>query len=93
MVIKKIIMESDCLLMIRECQSDRAFTSFLGNIVVEIKRLQNSFEECCFQHIFREQNVPTHMLARFAWQVESIITWKHVPYFMDQAIWLDSHVY
>lgn len=89
---RKIIVEGDCLLMIRACQSDQASTSMLGNIVLEIKQLQRDFEKCRFKHTFREQNVPAHKLARFAWQVESIVMWEHIPDFITQAIWLDSQV-
>lgn len=52
MRIKKIKVESDCLLMVRECQVRGESSSILEHLVTEIKQLQASFKDCCFQHTF-----------------------------------------
>lgn len=45
MGIRKIIIESDCLLMVREIQDAGRSTSMLGNIDAKIKRVQSFFKD------------------------------------------------
>lgn len=48
MGIRRIMVESDCLLMIQEYQAKGTLTSILGHLILEIKRLQEDFEEYFF---------------------------------------------
>lgn len=62
----KLILESDCLLMIKECLSSGNSFSKYESMVTKIKRLQASFESCKLQHIYKEQYRLAHILAQHA---------------------------
>lgn len=66
MGVNKLILESDCLFMIKECLSSATSISEIGPLVTEIKKLQETFVECQFQHAYREHNRLAHFLARNA---------------------------
>lgn len=58
MEINKLILESDCSLMLKECLSAIIPLYEVGSLVIEIKKMQEGFVECQLQLIFREQNKP-----------------------------------
>lgn len=68
--INKLILESDCLFMLQECMSNTISYTELGSLVIEIKNIQANqpifYEDNKLQHVFREHNKPTHLLARNA---------------------------
>lgn len=51
MRINKLILESDCLFMIQECMSNTTSYTKLGSLVIEIKTLQETYEDCQLQHV------------------------------------------
>lgn len=73
MGIIRLITKSDSLLIFKERQGICQSSSILGNLVIEIKRIHVELDDCRIQHIYREQNVLAHKLAKHAYQVESII--------------------
>lgn len=50
MVIHNLVLKSDCLFMILECQSRIHMYSGMGSLVAEIKNMQAQFEDCPLQH-------------------------------------------
>lgn len=91
--IKRIIVESDNLTMVKECQKiGEICIQSLRNknhLFIEISTLKNMFEECLFGHVYREQNRVAHEHARHAWQLENVAIWNVIPDFVSQASWLD----
>lgn len=51
MSIKRILVENDCLLMVKECNASGRSSSRLDHLVIEIKRLQEWFEVCKIKHV------------------------------------------
>lgn len=91
--IKRIIVESDNLTMVKECQKIGEICiqslSNKNHLFIEISTLKNTFEECLFGHVYREQNRVAQEHARHAWQLENVAIWNVIPDFVSQASWLD----
>lgn len=68
-------LESDCLLMIKECLSNENTFSKLDSLMVEIKKLQACFVDCLLQGVYREHNQPAHPFARYAWNLDRVVMW------------------
>lgn len=71
--ITRLLVKSDCQLMINACNSGHSQDSQLGNIVEEIRRVQNWFDECRMRHISREHNVLAYTFARHTWHITDIV--------------------
>lgn len=82
--------ESDCLLMVQECNTTGPPSSRLGILVEEICKLRDCFRTCTIAHVFWEHNVLAHTFARHAWQVQDVIIWETIPNSASAAFWLDS---
>lgn len=89
---KRLIVECHCLSMEQACSSNVITFSEMGSMITEIKNVQLLFEEYYIQHIYREQNMPAHLLARHAWSIDIFVIWDVIPEFISQAIWLTLHL-
>lgn len=70
MEFKRLIVKSDQLSMVQACNSDVLTFLEMSSMIIEIKRCSVYFEECLIQHIYREQNMPIHLLACHAWSID-----------------------
>ncbi|OMO91484.1 reverse transcriptase [Corchorus capsularis] len=57
------VIESDCLIAIKEIKSSKPCWWDGGNLIYEIRDLALLFDECVFAHVNREANVLAHRLA------------------------------
>lgn len=90
--IPNIIVESDCLLVIKEHQQLEDSFSAFGNLTHDIKDLMSILPECKLQFTNSLGNEAIHCLARYAWNEDYIIMWDgEVSDFLTQAVWLDKH--
>lgn len=80
-----LIVESDCHLMVQECNGDSPPTSRMGILVEEIRKLKAHFGSCDITHTPREFNVSAHTLARHAWHVKDMVIWESIPDFASVA--------
>lgn len=64
--IPKIIIESDCQVVLAELQRLETYLSILGNLFQDIKALMSRFQNSSIQFRFRKCNVTSHKLAKFA---------------------------
>lgn len=89
--IPRLIIESDCLLLMEEIQSQDSPNSILNNILLDIKDLMYHLIECQIQNLNRSCNMAAHTLARNAWHVSDIVLWyEEMPHFLDQTIWFNT---
>lgn len=93
MGIRKIILKSDCLLMIQLCNLEGGMhpSSEVGVLAKEIHELVKAFDTCKLQHVYREFNIHVHLLECFAWHLDSCILWENNLGFVNLAVWLDAH--
>ncbi|XP_042942894.1 uncharacterized protein LOC122277073 [Carya illinoinensis] len=88
--IPKLMVESDCLMLVNELQSSQAPSSVNSNLVMEVKNLMSCFHEVLFEHVNRTCNGVAHVLARYAWNVCDVqMWWGSAPAFAGQALWFD----
>lgn len=85
----KMMLESDSLFMILECQSKINNYSEMCSLIAEIRSLQARFEDCQLQHVYREQNIPTHLSAKHALYLDRVVMWDMALEFVSQSIWHD----
>lgn len=48
--------------------------------------IQTMVDDYKLQHVYRKYNKPTHIFARYAWKVDSIVMWETTTNFVGQAI-------
>lgn len=89
MGVQKLILESDCLFMLKECLSVNTPISEISSVVTDIKDLQSRYEDCQLQHVLWEKNKPLHLLARHAWNLDRMTLWDSIPDFVCQAVEFD----
>lgn len=83
--IENLIIESDCLSMVQECNEEGSPNSRLGVIVKEIKNMRGHFGTCSIQHTLREHNVLAHKFTYIVWQVQEIVAWENILDFASVA--------
>ncbi|XP_042939486.1 uncharacterized protein LOC122274515 [Carya illinoinensis] len=89
--IRKIVLESDSLLMVEALKANQDSLSLQGNMLKEVKNMMNCFEEKKVQHVCRSGNQVAHTLAKHAWSIPDVELWMGlVPAFLSQVYWLDS---
>jgi hypothetical protein len=66
----KIIVNSDCLSVVKRVMSDTEDRSSCGRVARDIKNLEKTFRSCSFRHVNRVINAAAHSLAKFS---ESLI--------------------
>ncbi|KAF5468190.1 hypothetical protein F2P56_012365 [Juglans regia] len=87
----RIILESDCLILVEGLQADGESFSVSGYLISEVKRMLHLFLEARVQHVPRMGNQVAHCLARHAWRVKDVELWMHsFPDFIAQHVWLDN---
>ncbi|CAI9786406.1 unnamed protein product [Fraxinus pennsylvanica] len=90
--IRKLVIESDCLLLVQELQASSNSLANAGNIIADVKQLLSRFKEVQIQHVNRMGNSVAHALARNAWNVADIsVWWDHLPSFLQNFLWLDAN--
>jgi ribonuclease HI len=60
----RVIFASDCLSLIQRISSAGPDRSPVGSVVLDIKRLVESFSSATFRHVNRSLNEAAHILAR-----------------------------
>ncbi|XP_040990895.1 uncharacterized protein LOC121238111 [Juglans microcarpa x Juglans regia] len=87
MGITHLVLESDCLLVVKELNEASTDQSPQGYIIREIRLLLDNFIDVTVCHVNRLGNGVAHGLARHTWIVDSIIMWwDGFPDFISQAI-------
>lgn len=87
----KLIIKSDCLVVVEELSSGIDSNSELGNIYLDIKDLMSHFLFYKIQYGNHLGNIVAHSLARNTWHVNNISMWYDViPPFLTQTICFDS---
>jgi ribonuclease HI len=73
----KIIVNSDCLSVLKRIMCDTEDRSSCGTVIRDIKKLAKTFRSCSFHHVNRVINVAAHSLAKLS---ESLIysVWRGV---------------
>ncbi|XP_012487873.1 uncharacterized protein LOC105801085 [Gossypium raimondii] len=61
---RKIIIEGDSLSIIKKCRSNIPDKSKMCAYIIDIHKLQSSFQECRFEHVPRAVNSLAHMIAK-----------------------------
>lgn len=91
MGIRKLIIKSDCLMVVQVLKKEIELAGMLDSLVNEIRKLQMLYVDCQVQHFYREGNWVAHKLAHYAWNVESLSMWCDCfPDFLVQAILFDK---
>ncbi|XP_042985441.1 uncharacterized protein LOC122314103 [Carya illinoinensis] len=89
--VSKLILESDCLVLVNDLLSESENFTELGVLMQDIRRMLNGFQEVKVSHVNRLGNEAVHRLAKHAWNVLDIeMWWDFKPSFVSQAIWLDE---
>ncbi|XP_042974894.1 uncharacterized protein LOC122306534 [Carya illinoinensis] len=89
----KVLMETDCLFLVKALNSHSENLTEFAYVLAEIKRLMLYFQEISFVHVSRQGNNVAHCLAKYARNVDDVITWwDECPSFVSQAVWLDRHM-
>ncbi|KAF5463138.1 hypothetical protein F2P56_019077 [Juglans regia] len=90
--IPKLILECDCMNVVRELQSTEASMASAGNVINDAKMLMGRFQEVRVQHVNRIGNGVAHSLARHAWNIVDInVWWEQIPSFIRNALWFDTN--
>ncbi|KAF5450596.1 hypothetical protein F2P56_030930 [Juglans regia] len=71
----KIVVESDCMLMVQELKDDQDSFSTNVNLIKEAKSLLQHFQEVEIQHVHCMGNEVAHRLACYSWNVDNISMW------------------
>ncbi|XP_041004081.1 uncharacterized protein LOC121249435 [Juglans microcarpa x Juglans regia] len=88
----KLVVESDCMLLVQELNKEQDFLSADGNLIIEAKSLLKHFQEVEVQHVHRMGNEVAQSLARYTWNVDNIsMWWEHVPTFIDHPLCIDQN--
>ncbi|CAI9780907.1 unnamed protein product [Fraxinus pennsylvanica] len=87
--IPKIVIETDCLLLVQELQASPDSLATAGYIIANVKQLLSRFQEVQIQHVNRMGNSVAHALARNV--VDISVWWDHLPYFLQNFLWLDAN--
>lgn len=86
MGIPKLMLESDCLLMVNELQAAEASDAVYGILLSEARKNLTIFLDCSSQHVNHLGNEVAHKLARFACNVDSLMMWWDcIPNFVSQT--------
>ncbi|KAF5469163.1 hypothetical protein F2P56_013257 [Juglans regia] len=89
--ISKVVLESDCLLMVEALATNEDLLSSQSNLLKEVRNLLSHFEQYQVQRVIRGGNQVAHFLAKHAWSVYDLKMWMgSVPSFLHQYIWLDQ---
>lgn len=70
-----LLIDSDCQLVVNELQQETPSSSHLGNLYLDIKALMTNFQQCNIIFYYRHYNSVAHSLAKFAWNVDHILSW------------------
>lgn len=68
--IHHLVIEYHCQTLVKELQSKEPSTSFVENIIQDLKDMMTSFHVCFVSFGYRQSNVATHKFARFACNIK-----------------------
>ena len=77
MNLRKVQLESDCLLAVREILKKQDSLSEWHSILMDIIKLSLEFEQCEFNHISRRINGLAHSIARVPCELGEFKTWRN----------------
>ncbi|XP_074304588.1 uncharacterized protein LOC141639334 [Silene latifolia] len=66
MGLPRVILESDCLMLIDALKSKESVASYFGNVVLDILNLVHLFNSVSFSFVKRGGNVAAHLMAHYA---------------------------
>lgn len=90
--IHNLVVEFDCQTLVKELQSKELSTSFVGNIIQDLKDMMTHFHVCLINFGYCQSNIAAHKLARFVYNVENIVLWYGVtPKFLYSPYGLREH--
>ena len=69
MNIKKLQLESDCLVAIKEITKAQDTFSEWSSFLMEIVNMSTEFELCSFNYVSRRANVMAHNMAKIQWEL------------------------
>ena len=91
--IREVVFESDSLIICKALQGDGGAPSSIQNVLKGILELTTSLRSFSFSHVKRQGNVPTHLLAQFAKELENYVVWlEECPSFLEHACAHDMSV-
>ena len=73
--LRKVVFESDLLLAINVVHGVEEAVASIQNIIHGVLRKVQGFETFDFLHTKRQGNVPAHLLAQYAQNVENMVVW------------------
>ena len=73
--LRKVVFESDLLLAINVVHGVEEAAASIQNIIHGVLRKVQGFETFDFLHTKRQGNVPAHLLAQYAQNVENMVKW------------------
>jgi hypothetical protein len=71
----KIIVNSDCLSVVKRVTSDQDDRSLCGPVIHDIRRLAQDFVSCSFRHVYRGLNIVAHSLTKFS-EISLCSVWR-----------------
>jgi hypothetical protein len=71
----KIIVNSDCLSVVKRVTSDQDDRSLCGPVIHDIRRLAQDFVSYSFRHVYRGLNIVAHSLAKFS-EISLCSVWR-----------------
>ena len=84
--IREAVFEGDFLTICRALQGEGEAPSSTHNILAVTLEQASGFRFSCFSHVKRQGNVPAHLLAQFAKEVENYVVWlEECPSFLEHA--------
>ncbi|XP_071939482.1 uncharacterized protein [Coffea arabica] len=79
---RNAVFESDCKQVVDKLNTNEEEAS-IATILLDIRKLKEDFDECCFSFTKRRNNSVSHHVAKFAISLIDIAQWKY-----DFPIWL-----
>jgi ribonuclease HI len=77
--VAKVILESDPLELIQACRSEIDIWCPYTAVLADIFMRARSFNSVLFQHCPREADMVAHLVAKFAYASNSVISWDDDP--------------
>nr|XP_023928573.1 uncharacterized protein LOC112039899 [Quercus suber] len=82
--IQEAVFEGDSLIICKALQGDGRAPSSIQNVLEGTLDLVSSFRSSTFSHVKRQGNVPAHLLAQYAKEVENYVVWlEECPSFLE----------
>ena len=85
--IRDFVLEGDSLIMIQALCDSALAPSSMASLVYGIAVAAHDFRSVKFSHVYRNENIPAHLLAKHALGIVDYCDWiEDSPYFIEQAL-------